>query len=138
MGAVRPLETVAPLCGVVRDDVRHSCSDSEASDDDVLSVGALAPIDRPVVGCARLDDFDWIVPDCVPDMSLSGRDIEVEWTDLTHDCQILPDVFLVVSAGAAAVLTSWPVVAESVSQVMITKEAALVVVPLVDVLAGHY
>ena len=48
-------------------------------------------------------------------MSLSGWDIEVEWTDLTHDCQVLPDVFPVVSAGAAAVLTSWPMVAESVS-----------------------
>ena len=69
VGAVRPLETVAPLHGVVRDDVRHSCSDSEASDDDVLSVGALAPIDRPAVWCAWLDDFDWIVPDCVPDKS---------------------------------------------------------------------
>ena len=65
-------------------------------------------------------------------MCLSGRDIEVEWADVTLDCQILPDVFPVVSAGAAAVLTSWPVVAESVSQVMITKEAALVVASLVE------
>ena len=58
VGAVRPLETVAPLRGVVREDVRHSCLDSKASDDDVLSVGALAPIDAPAVCCAQLDDFD--------------------------------------------------------------------------------
>ena len=53
-----PLETVAPLSGAVLDDFRQSCSDSEASDDDLLSVGALAPMNRPAVCCAWLDDFD--------------------------------------------------------------------------------
>ena len=43
VGAVWPLETVAPLGGAVLNDVRLSCSDSEASDDDVLSVGAVRP-----------------------------------------------------------------------------------------------
>ena len=41
----------------------------------MLSVGAVVPMNRPVVCCARLDDFDWVVPDCVPDIFLSGRDI---------------------------------------------------------------
>ena len=131
VGAVRPLETIAPLSSVVLDDIQ-SCSDSEASDDDLLLVGALAPMNRPAVCCARLDDFNLVVPDCVPDIFLSGRDIEVGLTDLSHDLQVLPDVFPVVSAGAAAVPMPLPVVAESVSQVVIRKEAAPVVVPLAE------
>ena len=98
----------------------------------MLSVGALAPIDWPAVCCALLDDCDWVVPDCVPDIISSGRDIEVGWTDLTHDLQVLPDVFPVVSAGAAAVPMPLPVVAESESQVMLRKEAAPVVFPLAE------
>ena len=61
VGAVRPLETVAPLVGAVLNDARQPYSDSEASDDDVLSVGARAPMNRPAVCCARLDDFGHIV-----------------------------------------------------------------------------
>ena len=132
VGAVRPLKTVAPLSGAVLDDVRQPCSDSEASDDDVLSVGALVPMNRPAVCCARLDDFDWVVPDCVPDIFWSGWDIEVGLTDLTHVVQVLPDVFPVVSTGAAAVPMPLPAVAEPVPQVVIRKEAATVVVPLAE------
>ena len=59
VGAVRPLETIAPLSSVVLDDIRQSCSDSEVLDDDLLSVGALAPLNRPAVCCAQLGDFNW-------------------------------------------------------------------------------
>ena len=90
----------------------------------MLSVGALVPMNRPAVCWARLDDFNWVVPDCVPDIFLSGRDIEVGLTDLTHDIQVLLDVFLVVFAGAAAVPMPLPAVAEPVPQVVIRKEAA--------------
>ena len=38
VGVARPLETVAPLGGAVLNDARQPYSDSEASDDDVLSV----------------------------------------------------------------------------------------------------
>ena len=112
-GAVRPRKTVAPLSGAILNDVRLLCSDSEESDDDVLLVGDM---NRPAVCCAQLDDFGWVVPDCVPDILLSGRDIVVELTDLTQDIHVLPDVFPVVSAGAAAA----------------TKEAAPLVVPLIE------
>ena len=132
VGAVQPMETVAPLSSVVLDDFRQSCSDSEASDDDLSSVGALVPMNRPAVCCARLDDFDWVVPDCVPNIYLSGRDIEVGLTDLTHDLQVLPDVFPFVPAGAATVPMPLPVVAESESHVVIRKETAPVVVPLAE------
>ena len=104
VGAVRPLETVAPLSGAVLNDVRQSCSGSEASDDDVLSVGALVPMNKPAVCCVRLDDFNWVVPDCVPDIFWSGWDIEVGLTDLTQDIQVLPDVFPVVSSCCADAL----------------------------------
>ena len=53
------------------------CSDSEVSEDGLLSVGALAPIDGTAVCCARLDDFDWVLPDRVPDIFTSERDMEV-------------------------------------------------------------
>ena len=133
VGAVRPLETVAPLSGAVLNDVRQSCSESEASDDDVLSVGALVTMNTPAVCCARLDDFNWVVPDCVPDILLSGRDIEVGLTDLTQDIHVLPDVFPVVSAGAAAVPMPLPAVTESVvPQVVIRMKAAPAVVPLAE------
>ena len=85
VGAVRPLETVAPISGAVPIHARRWYSDSE---DDVLPVGALIPLDRPVVCCAQLDDFGWEVADCVPGMLLSRQDSDVEWMELTQD--VLP------------------------------------------------
>ena len=38
--------------------------------DDVLSVGAWVPKNRHRTCCARLDDFDWVVPPYKPDMVL--------------------------------------------------------------------
>ena len=84
------------------------------------------------VCCARLDDFNWVVPDCIPDILSSGRDIEVGLTNLTHDIKVWPDVFPVVSAGAADVPMLLPAVAEPVPQVVIRREAAPVVVPLAE------
>ena len=63
----------------------------------MLSVGALVPMTRPAVCCARLGD--WVVPDCVPDILLSGREIEVGVMDLTHDIHVLPDVFWLCLTG---------------------------------------
>ena len=51
----------------------------------MLPVGALIPMNRLDVCSAQLDDFGWEVPDCVPGMLLSGRDRDVELTDLTQD-----------------------------------------------------
>ena len=79
-------------------------------------------INRQAVCCAQLDDFDWELPEYVPVSSLSGRDIEVEWTDLNPDIHVLPDVFPVVSVGAAAVPRSLPAIAEFVPHAMIVKE----------------
>ena len=39
-------------------------------------------MNRPAMCCARLDDFDWAVPDYDPDILLSGRDMEVRVTDV--------------------------------------------------------
>ena len=66
------------------------------SKDDVLSVGAWAPMNRPGMRCAQLDDFDWVVPPYEPDMVLPGRDMDVGITDVGRDIHVLPDVFLVV------------------------------------------
>ena len=83
VGAVRPRKNIAPLCGAVLNDVRLLCSDSEELDDYVLPVGDMIPMNRPAVCCVQLDDFGWVVPDYVPNILLSGWDIEMELTDLT-------------------------------------------------------
>ena len=85
VGAARHLETVVPLGGAVLDDIRQLCSDSEASDDGLLLVGVLAPMNGTDVCCARLDDFDWVVPNRVPDIFTSDRHMEVYLSDLSHD-----------------------------------------------------
>ena len=92
MEVARPLENVVPLGGAVVDDIRELCSDSEASDERLLSVGALAPMNGTAVCCALLDDFDWVLPNRVLDISTSKRNMEVYLSDLTHDPEILPDV----------------------------------------------
>ena len=79
VGAVRPLMTAAPLGGArMRDD----CQLQADSEDDVLSVGAGPPMNRPGMCCARLDDFDWVVPPYEPDVVLPGRDMDVGITDV--------------------------------------------------------
>ena len=73
--------SVAPVRGAVPIHARRWCSDSEDSDDDLLPVGALIPLDRPAVCCAQLDDFGWEAPDCVPGMLLSEQESDLEWTE---------------------------------------------------------
>ena len=80
--------------------------------------GAQAPTDGTAVCCAWLDDFDWVVPDRVPDS-----------LDLRHVEEVLPDVFPVVSAGVAAMPVSLPTVAEKVSSAVFADEATPVVAP---------
>ena len=135
VGAARAMETVVPLGGAVLDEIGQLCSDSEVSDDGLLSVGALSPINGTAVCCARLDDFDWDVPNHVSDIFTSERDIELYLSDPTHDQRNLPDMFLVVSAGMAAVPRSLLVDAETVSPAVFREEAALVVAPLAEEVA---
>ena len=93
VGAVRPLTTAAPLGGTrMVDDCRLQAD----SLDYVLSVGAWAPENRHGTCCARLDDFDWVVPSYEPDMVLPGREMNVEIPDVDRDICVLPDEFPVV------------------------------------------
>ena len=111
VGAVRPLATVAPLGGAGLID---DCQPHVDSNDDVVSVGAWAPMNRPAMCCARLVDFDWVVPDYDPDiLLLSGRDIGVGITDLTQDIQVLPELFPAMLDEMAAVPLPLPVVVET-------------------------
>ena len=104
--------------------VRPQKTDLEESDDDMI------PVNRPAVCCAQLDDFGWVMPDYVPDILLSGLDIEVELTDLTQDIHVLPDVFPVVSAGAAAVPRPLPAVVSLYPRLYLRRMP--LVVPLID------
>ena len=79
VGAVRPLATAVTLGGA---GLMDDCQLHADSKDDVLSVGAWAPTNRPGTCCARLDDFDWVVPPYEPDMLLPERDMEVGVTDV--------------------------------------------------------
>ena len=57
VGAVRPLKTVDQRAMVVGDGFRLPCSDSDESDDDVLSVGPMRPLlTAASLGGARRDD----------------------------------------------------------------------------------
>ena len=58
VGAVRPLETVNQRSRVVGNSFRLPCSDSDDSDDEVLSVGAVRPLTTatPLVGARMMDD----------------------------------------------------------------------------------
>ena len=86
--------------------------------------------DETTVCCAWLDDFDWVVSDRVTDMLVSGCATEECLSDLRHVDEILPDVFLVISTGTAAVPVSLPMVYEMVSSAVVVDGAAPVVVSL--------
>ena len=58
-------------------------------------------MNRPVMCCARLDDFDWVVPPYEPDLVLPGRNVDVGVTDVGRD--VLPDVFPVVVRETAVI-----------------------------------
>ena len=59
VGPIRPLLTAAPLGGARRDD---DCRLQVDSLNDELSVEAWTAENRHETCCARLDDFDWVVP----------------------------------------------------------------------------
>ena len=73
VGAVRPLANAAPLGGAGMMDDYQQRADAK---DDVFSMGAWGPMNRPEMCCAQLDDFYWVVPHYDPDTLLSGRDMK--------------------------------------------------------------
>ena len=89
-------------------------------------------MDGTAVCCGRLDNFDWVVPDCISDILESGCITEEYLSDLRHVVEVLTDVFPVVSAGASAVPVSLPTVAEIVYSAVFVEKAAPVVTPLAE------
>ena len=87
-------------------DVRQQRAD--VVENDVLLMRARGPIDRPGTCCARLDNFDGVVPPAVPDLVLPGRDGDVGATDVGHVVRGLPEVFPVVAEKTAVKPMSWP------------------------------
>ena len=82
-------------------------------EDDVLLMRAQSPMDRPGTGCARLDNFDWVVPPYVPDLVLPRQDGDVGATGIGHVVRGLLEVFPVVAEETAVKPMSWPVVVET-------------------------
>ena len=115
VGTVRPLMTAAPLGGTrMVDDCRLQAD----SLDDVLSGGGgWASENRHGAGCARLDDFDWVVPPYDPDIILPRREMDVEIPYIDRDICVLPDEFLVVVDKTAVEPLFLPVVVKMRPQV---------------------
>ena len=74
-------------------------------------------MNRPGMCCARLDDFDWVVPHYDPDTLLSRQDMEVGVPDINQDIHVLPDAFPVMFDEKTAMPMSLPVVVETGPQV---------------------
>ena len=94
--------------------------------------GGQAHTDGTAVCCAWLDDFDWVVPDRIPDIFESGRVTEEYLSDLTRVEEVFPHVSPVMPARAGSVPVSSPTVAEIVSAAVFVEEAAPVVAPLTE------
>ena len=78
------------------------------------------------MSCARVDDFDWVMPERVPDMLVSVCATKECLSVLRHDNEVLPDVLPDVSTGATDVPVSMPIVDERVSSVVLVEGATLV------------
>ena len=98
--------TAAPLGGARMMD---NCRLHADSKDDVFSMGVRVLMDRPGMCCARLDDFDWVVPHYDPDTLLSGRDMDVRVEDINRDNRVLPDAFPAMFDKTVAVPMTLPV-----------------------------
>ena len=88
------------------------------------------------MGCAQLDDFDWVVPPFVPNLVLPGRNEDLGAMDVGHVVRGLPEVFPVVAEEMAVRPISWPVVVETKPQVECKSDGLLSereVVELADV-----
>ena len=151
VGAVQPLETMDQQIMAVGDSFRLPCSDSDDSDDDVLSVGPVRPlkIAAPLGGarmendcrlqvdslndvlsvgawasenrhdtfCARLDDFDWVVPPYDLDMILPSRELDKESSEFDRDIRVVPEKFPVVVNKTAVEPLCLPVIVQTRPQV---------------------
>ena len=114
VGAVRPLPSAGPLGGAGMVDVRQRHADVE---DDVFFRRTRGPMDGPGTCCARLDDFDWVVPPYVPDLVLAGWDGAVGATDVGREVREVPVALPSLAEGTARRPVSWPVVVKTEPQV---------------------
>ena len=133
LGTVRSLETVDQRASMVSHGFRLPCSDSDETDDDVLSVGPARPLvtaallggsgnswtaDYPYgMCCAQLDDFNWVIPagDLVrglpePDLEVDSSDTKPNVYDVYHD---MPDEFPVEMEATAVESLCSPVVVQT-------------------------
>ena len=141
LGAVWPLETVDQRATVVGDGFRLPCSDSDESDDDVLSVGPMRPlVTAPPLGGARRDDDcrlqvdslsdEWSVESwaaenrhemCCARLDYFGRlprpEGDEDLSDIEQDVCDVPDEFPVVMEMTAVEPLCFPVVVQTRPQV---------------------
>ena len=121
LGTARSLEMVDQRATVVGHSFRLLCSDSDDSDDDVLSIGPMRPLcgaeghDDGVLqvnplsewsvnswtadnscgeGCAQLDNFNWMIPADDRVGGLPGPELQVDLPDIEDDVyDVVPEVF---------------------------------------------
>ena len=92
VGPVRPLSTAASLGGARMDDDYRLQADSLY---DVLSVEAWTAENRHETCCARLDNFDWVVPPYDLAMILPRPELDEEPSDVERDVCDVPDELLI-------------------------------------------
>ena len=114
VGSVRPLSTAASLGGARMDD---DCWLQADSLNDVLSVEAWAAENRHETCCARLDNFDWVVPPYDLAMILPRPELDEESSDVERDVCDVPDEFPVGIDKTAVELLCLPVVVQTRPQV---------------------
>ena len=83
----------------------------------MLSVGAWAAENRSETCCARLDDFDWVVPPYDLAMILPRRKLDEESSDVERDICVVPDEFPVGVNTTAVEPLCLPVVVQTRPQV---------------------
>ena len=87
VGPIQPLLTAASLDGARRDDDCRLHVDSLNGE---LSVEAWGAENRHATSCARLDNFDWVVPPYDVDMILPRPELDEESSDVERVvCDVL-------------------------------------------------
>ena len=90
VGHMRPLVTAVSLGGARRDD---NCRMQIDSLSDEWSVESWTAENRHETCCARLDDFDWVIPACDLVRRLPRPEGDEELSDIEQDVCDVPDEF---------------------------------------------
>ena len=147
MDAVRHLEPGVRQSEIIENSFQYPCYNSDESDDDVLSVGAVRPLpqtasmneaeivdvsqrqadvlflrnqglmDSPGTCCARMVDFDWVASPYARNLGLAQRDVDVGGPDIGQKVSEVPVALPVLADVTVRNPVLWPVIMRTEPQV---------------------